>query len=210
MSELNRDQAIKIYKMHALEEINLIKKQACGRKKQISTEYYLDWIMYVLVTGITWENLNVTPLNECLKCSPLSIKQQFYRWNNVNVFTNVNNKLLNIYANNIAIKKLFIDSTDIQNKNGSLKDVGYGKKYKNKLAIRLHSICDENKITFSHILTPANVSDTTQTQNVINNIDIPLKNTYRAPLYVCGDKGYICEKNKQELKRKEYNFNISL
>ena len=49
-----------------------------GKKKNIEVDYYLNMILFVLISGITWENLKF--LNFLgLKCNYKSIENQFFK-----------------------------------------------------------------------------------------------------------------------------------
>ncbi len=193
-----------VFLMHEIEMRDSKCKMNCGRRRTVPIKYYIDWIVFVLISGIPWENLEDVPeLSENVLCKPMSIKQQFYRWNNVGIFDDLHDKAHSFYVENGGlITETYIDSTDVQNRNGLRKDTGYNSKFKNKRAIRLHSLCDNNKVSHSFVLTPANIKDDQMTEKVVNNIKVPLSQTYRNPLYIGADKGYIFAEVKRKLKMK--------
>jgi transposase len=203
-AEQFKKQLLQVYKTLLLCEIQKHKRTkgfSCGRKRTINYEYYLDWIIFVLVSGISWEDLQHIPVQ--FKCKPRSIKQQFYRWRDQGIFKNVHSDLLRFYVeNNKQINITYIDSTDIQNRNCLKENTDFNTKFRNKRAIRLHSLCDKNKVTHSFVITGANIKDEQMIEKVIEKIEIPLKQTYRNPLYVVGDKGYIYDLARKKLKAK--------
>ena len=170
-----------------------------GRNSTISTTYYLDKILFVLYSGITWsvlEKLNII-------CHYTAIYKKYTLWIKKGFFDKFQNNLLNVYINSIkdVSKCTFIDSTDVRNVNGSKKLTGYGRKFKGKRAIKVHSICDKNKITRSIIITPSNKMDVTQIEQLIEKVFIPIKKSYRNPHYTVGDKGYISKNISNKLRK---------
>ena len=181
-------------------EKKLFKK---GRKRTFPIEMYLKYIMYVLETGITWNNLIDTP------CKPNTIRKQYGIWVGQGIFDDIHKELLTAYDMEttnqsspllISENNLFIDSTDIQNRNGTEKITGFGIKFKNKRAMKIHSLCDENKVSYSFVLTPANCSDSTVTENVIDSSIVPLHHSNHNKLRISGDKGYINRKTRDKLR----------
>ena len=94
-----------------------------------------------------------------------------------------------------------MDSTDIMNKNGLASMTGYGRKFKNKRAVRLHCTSDSNNVLHSVKLTPANTADVKMTIPLLTEFFVPFNQRYHAPLYVGADKGYVCDNNKKNLKK---------
>jgi len=174
-----------------------LKSYKGGRKSVISNIYYLDKILFVLTSGISWSDLQY--LN--IKCHYTAIYKKYIEWTNKGFFNDHHIYLLNIYSKNNSYNASFIDSTDIRNINGSKKLAGYGRKFKCKRAIKLHTKCDKNKITSSIIITPANKPDVTQIEPLMENSFIPINATYRKPHYTVGDKGYISDSIYTKLRK---------
>ena len=105
------------------------------------------------------------------------------------------NKIINLKNNNeLDMSSIHIDSTDLLNING-YEDISYGHKFKNKKASRLHMSISNNNIPLSFHLTGANISDTTQLKQTLDNIPFKLNSSNKKPTYVMVDKGYYSKKN---------------
>lgn len=171
-----------------------------GRKSSISIKYYLDKILLVLYLGIPWAALSIFNL----KCHFTAVYKKYVKWIKLKFFDTFQINLLKQYrrATIDDFNCSYIDSSDVRNVNGSNKLTNFGMKFKNKRAIRLHSICDKNKITLSVSVTPANRSDVREIENLVNNVYVPINKSYRNPHYIVGDKGYISNETYKELRKK--------
>jgi transposase len=200
MKEVKKN-IIDVYKSILITEIikeTFNRTNKSGRKRIFTIEYYIDYILFVFVNGVPWNALNTIPGT---KCNWKSIKKQFYRWNSLKIFDRVHTKLLKFYIRYSApITFTYIDSTDVRNINALKKNVSYGRKHKGKFAIKIHALTDDNFIMHSMIFTKSREKDEQHIIPVINNIYVPLGNTYRKPLYVCGDKGYVFNRVKKQLR----------
>ena len=186
--------------LELIKEDKIKNKYRGGRIPIISTTYYLDKILFVLYSGIAWsalQNLNII-------CHYTAIYKKYTIWIKKGFFNVFQDFLLKVYTNvsTDVDKCTFIDSTDVRNVNGSKQLTGYGRKFKGKRAIKIHSMCDKNRITRSTIITSANKMDVTQIEPLINNVYIPTKSTYRNPHYTVGDKGYISKNIYKKLRQK--------
>ena len=182
-----------------VDEDRRMNKYKGGRKPLISTTYYLDKILFVLTTGLTWSHLQ--RLN--IICHYSAIFKKFNIWVRKGFIDILQDNLLSVYMDVFKPTSncSFMDSTDILNVNGSKKYTNYGRKFKSKRAIKLHTRCDENKITHAAYVTPANVMDVTLIEQLVNNNFIQIEKTYRKPHYVVGDKGYISDKIYKKLRK---------
>jgi len=179
-------------------------KLSCGKKQIIPTIYYVDMILFVLTSGCSWNSLENLPN---LKCKGDSIRKQYNRWMEKGIFDDIHTELLNQYkdqqifesSNDNPINEIFIDSTDILNDNGTKDMTGYGYKFKNKRAIRLHCGCDKNNIISANF-TKASIHESKMTIPLLSNPWYPLGPTYHQPIYVAGDTAYLSEPIKKILK----------
>ena len=169
-----------------------------GRKSVISDMYYLDKILFICYSGLSWSALQ--KLN--IICHYTAIYKKYNIWIRKGFFDMFHINLSSIYSTNFPYNTSFIDSTDVRNVNGSKKHTGYGRKFKNKRAIKIHTRCDKNKISSSLVVTPANIMDVTQIESLVENTYLPIISTYRKPHYMVGDKGYISEAITQTLRKK--------
>lgn len=179
------------------------------RTPKYSIEYYLYNIVLVMKETTSWKSLN--KFYDFKPYHYKTINKIHLKWSKLNIYNIVYNKLLqkNILDKLKGSKNLtlFIDSTNIYNKNGS-ENVGFGanpKKKESKLSI----ICDEHKNVLSLTLVNTNKKisnytlphDSKTTTTSINDL---LKNKFKCnKIFLIGDKGYILnEKNKQILFKK--------
>ena len=182
-----------------IKEDKIKNKYRGGKKSTISIIYYLDKILFVIYSGIAWSTLK--NLNIC--CHYTAIYKKYTIWVKKGFFDYFQNNLLEVYTTitKDVYKCTFIDSTDVRNVNGSKQLTGFGRKFKGKRAIKVHSMCDINRITRSIIITPANKMDVTQIEPLINNVSIPIEKSYRDPHYTVGDKGYISKNISNKLRK---------
>jgi hypothetical protein len=129
--------------------INKLINKICPniRKPKYNTKYYLKRILYVLGDVVCWKSLRIlyTPNNK--KYHYKTIEGKFLQWSRLNIFKKAFNELLNTYTlkdiKSSTTLNLFIDTSDIVNKNGS-ELVNYGLNKKKKIC-KLSAICDSNK-----------------------------------------------------------------
>ena len=74
---------------------------------------------------------------QCIFCDRSTIRKKYYKWKNLNVFNIAHNEMYNIYSKNRCFKTLFMDSTVIQNLNGSFNEIDYYYKIVSKKQIKL-------------------------------------------------------------------------
>jgi hypothetical protein len=187
------------YKQLIVQYINSLNKDKRGRKTKCSIEYYVDRILYVFRTGISWNNL------ETVNCTSNAVYKNFLKWNKLNIFKDMYIKLLNNYSITNSFKKLYIDSTTIQNLCGFIDNTSYdGYKIPNKRSVKLTVICNENKIPVAHLFSPSNIHDSKLIEPTIKNIKMPIKGSDNYPIKLIGDKGYISSAtNRYKLKIKK-------
>ena len=96
---------------------------------------------------------------------------------------------------------MFIDSTDITNVNGLL-DFGYNYKHKNKKAIKITTIIDDNQCPLLDVIDRASKHDIKIMEKIIDDTQIKFNASYHNPQYMVADKGYTSNKIKLKLKKK--------
>lgn len=186
------------------------------RKPKYSTEYYLYYIILVLTDLKAWRSL-ILLHSDKPKNHYKTIQDKHLEWSRKNLYEKaykeINKKYHQSDYKGSANLTLFIDSTNIYNKNGNEK-IGYGHNPK-KQESRISVICD-SKLNI-HSLTLVTTKQKTPTKKTIpfdnQTIDESLVNLnpkdlkYRT-LNLVGDKGYAVKINKKlELKR-QYNVNM--
>src|SRR5579863_265226 len=105
-------------KLLFINEINKLdeNKSRRGRPCKYDNLFYINKIMYVLITGISWNNLDMT----MHKITANAIYKKFKKWSKANIFSNAYKKLYHKYKRCLDpnfFRSLFIDSSVIPNLN---------------------------------------------------------------------------------------------
>lgn len=169
-----------------------------GRPNALSNELCLDAIFYVLIEGVTWIIASKLATNEIKYKS--SIHRKFLNWIKAGIIKESYDKILSSYIASNPINELYIDSTDIQNKNMT-KNKTYKSFKLNKQAIRLTIVGDSNTIPIDYTIRKAHMPDNVLGYEQLINLKAKLKKK----TFVYGDKGYqmTAEKRKTLLKTKK-------
>lgn len=184
-----------IFKLSCYIDKNLPTK----RKSKYSSRYYIENILYVLKTGIQWSYL---------KCDShySSVYKKFSYWVNLNIFLKFYTDNLYLYISHQNKHKnylndLFIDASHIKNIYGSdIIGMNHYDRYRN--STKCNVIVDQNKIPLSYTFTKGNISDSSQTEILVNKLPILCKDK-RISHYLVGDKGYINKDTRIKLKQKK-------
>lgn len=149
---------LNIKNMNAIKINSILSKinKNCKSKRtpKYSNEYYLYYIFLVLTDLQRWESLKLILTNN----DPFhykTIQDMHLLWSSLNIYNEAYNDLLK-NSGKLDHKKsknllIFIDTSDIYNKNGS-EDTGYSTDPKKKKT-RISAICDEHKNILSLIVT---------------------------------------------------------
>lgn len=176
------------------------------RKPKYNNEFYLKHIIYVLKTGIQWNQLNV-------KCHYTTIYKKFIDWSNKGIFKISWEQLNNIYVTKKLnqdhkwFKNLLIDSSMIKNYKG-IDCIGKNHYDRNRKATKLSIICDQNKVPISVSFYGANIHDTKTIEESIKNINQNIFVDKRNTINIVGDKGYIINDNHKKIIYNRYKINI--
>lgn len=184
---MKRQTLIKNYKSILVDVINTVfKKTSCGRKKKFKIEFYLDYIFRILFFGEFWNTFY------CPSCDRSTIRKKFYLWIKHDIFNIAYKILENKYHINRSFKHLYIDSSIIQNINGSNEKIDYYYKVVSKKQTKLHVIVDSNKIPILWTFSNPKNHDMKIGKEIIKKLDVNLKNKS----CVIGDKGYVVKNKK--------------
>jgi len=174
------------------DKVNTFNKK--GIPPTLTGEFYMINILKVLITGISWDDLDLFDIG----CTGDAIRKKFTLWVKRGYFSKFEKMLLMVYHdykkkyepdNNI----LLMDSTTIININCLSEYTGKGIKFRGKQAVTIHSIVDTNKIMYVFILKPANIHDVTQVPNLVESSIIPIYGEHRKPIYLAADKAYTSQ-----------------
>ena len=161
----------------------------------------VKYILTVLIEGLTWESLT-----HCkLECDISAIRKKYYSWVSRGYIDQFHLLMIDKYS---KYKSEFDtnddrygDSTTIINYYGLKEDTGRGIKFRGKQSTTLHTHVDNNRIITSMSLTPANKSDISQVEILVDTAFIPMNGTYRNPSYLACDKAYISDAVSTSLKK---------
>lgn len=210
----------KLYKLlnkEFVDEFKKLVKIECKpyRTPKYSIEYYLYYIILVLKDLNTWKSLQL--LHETKPQNHYkTIQDKHYEWSGKKLYEKtykIVDKTYHLNTNDDDVLTLFIDSSNIYNKNG-YENIGYGQNPK-KQESRVSVICDKNKNIHSIILIKSiNKTEnkntlphdsTTITPNLDNLFDTKFK--YKS-INLVGDKGYASTLQTKEQIKSKYNVDI--
>ncbi len=184
------------------------------RKPKYSNEYYLYYITLVLTDVQKWTSLQKLCFEKEKKTHYKTIQDVHLKWSKLNIYEEAYKIILNNYANiNLKMSAnliLYIDSTDIYNKNG-YENVGFGQDPKKKKT-RVSAICNDKKQILSIVIVKTNTKnnkvdslksiqtlkhDSTTIESSIKNLLIDVNNCKQVKLV--GDKGYLRTKVDKQI-----------
>lgn len=198
LNELNND----LYKTYILNTVN----ELCPSKKKTkyTNEHYLNNIVYMLNDLCRWYSLSYLNNNNP-KYHWKTIENKFRQWSKLNIFQISYGKMLSehILSENKSntTLDLFIDSSDISNICGS-EETGYGKNKKKKQT-KINFISDINKNVYEVTYCEPRIPDVKTIITIVNLIKDKFK--FRK-INLIGDKGYISNAIKNELKKENINL----
>ena len=167
---MKRKTLIKHYKYILINVINTVfKKTSCGRKNKFKIEFYLDYIFRILFFGEFWNTFY------CPSCDRSTIRKKFYLWSQHDIFNIAYKILAEKYHKNKTFKHLYIDSSIIENINGSNEKIDYYYKVVSKKQTKLHVIVDSNKIPVLWTFTNPKNHDIKIGKEMIKKLDVNLK-----------------------------------
>jgi hypothetical protein len=120
------------------------------RKRTFSLEYYLDHFCELLNDVNKWKTLSkLKTIASTKKYHWKSIQNEFYRWDQHNVFVNAHNKFIRKYYFIMKPKlkklgiKLYIDTTSIWNKYG-IECIAVNPEFRKKNVTKLGTLVDDD------------------------------------------------------------------
>lgn len=180
----------KILKRELTKYINIFDKKILtnngnkiGRKRIYNNNMCLNVLLNILFEGITYRHSCKYIKN---KHSFTSIFKRIQIWNVNNIFTNMFTNLVTKYKHKKQISKMFIDSTDILNLNGTKKFTDFGYKFRSKRSTRITLICDKNKVPLFYAVNGSAMKDSKILENNINKIQYnQLSKIIQIKMYIC-------------------------
>lgn len=178
------------------------------RKPKYDNKYYLEKIIFILRSGCSFRDSNFTSIKNHYS----SIHKKFLLWSKKGLFIDLFNEVVKEFHNKFlrkahksTILNLFIDATNIRNKNGR-ETLGRNIKDKSKKGNKISTICTENKFTLGISIDEANRHDSKWIEKTLNNIplinpksEIKEKILELNKVNLIGDKGYIIKENRKKV-----------
>ena len=152
-------------------------------------------VFYVLFEGVTWEI--ASKLATGTKKYKSTIHRRVQKWIKNGIFEISYNEIVKMYIKENDISELFIDSTDIGNKNMTTKNTYKSFKLK-KQALRLTLIGDSNRAPIDYAIDKAHKPDCELGYHFLKNSKLDNKKI----ITIYGDKGYQMNEQKRKMKRK--------
>ena len=174
----NKPILIKRYIQKVLDKINSVYPIGIGRPLKYSHEYCIDNILKVLFYGYSWNSMS----------NGDTIRKRLNRYEELNIFDDLNNEFKEIYFKNRSFKILSIDSTVIENNNCSDNMIDFYYKIKAKKQLKLSVISTNNLIPLSYEISNPKHHDCTFIEPLINKLDT---RNIKNKCVLLGDKGYI-------------------
>jgi transposase len=187
------------------------------RTPKYSTIYYLYNILLILTDLQSWKSLKLLYIDKPVTHYK-TIQDKHLQWSKLNLYEKTY-KIVNEKYHQQTLKKssnltLFIDSTNIYNKNGQ-SNIGYGQNPKNQES-RISAICDINKNIYSLTLIKSNIKGNTKRKtfpndsktvisSIVNLLETNIK--YRN-INLVGDKGYATKLTEKIQLQKDYKINL--
>ena len=131
----------------------------CGRRRQLSFEYILERILYVLTTGCQWSKLEVTG------GSWKTVYHYFSRWSDANLFKHAHDDLIRVYTKTKGLsKELIVDTSFIKNVFG--RDcVGPSPFDRGRNATKVSVLTDKHGVPLSFSFHKGNRNDSRTLHN---------------------------------------------
>jgi len=189
-----------------IKEINKTFTKKPQYKIKFNDEYYLNHIINVLITGISWHHLQILHKFNS-KTHYKSIYNKFKFWTQHNIFKNA----FYNYPVDTNVNLFIIDSTSINNKYG-VESVGINPEYKKHNCTKLSIITNKYKQVLSPVIVENNkiFKNKKTLKHDISTIPKHLEDLEKLSLNasyfkLLGDKGYI---TRQQYKLKNKNVHI--
>lgn len=171
-----------------------------GRPSKCTNSDYIDYIFYVLKTGIGWEYLRGA------KVKGNTVHKKFIKWGKMNVYCTAWIILVNIYAEyKLDFSDLFLDASHVKNYGGQ-DLIGKNHYDRFRTSTKLSIIVDIHGVPIGMSLNKGNVHDLKLVIDTIESISLLGADIFTTEFLVA-DKGYISDDMKKQVADK---FNMQL
>jgi transposase len=194
--------------------INDVVNELCPnkRKPKYANEYYIKNMLLVLKDVVSWRSLKIIN-KDASKYHFKTINDKFLLWSRLGIFKEAHKRLLQKYTlNNINYDiplDLFLDSTSIDNKNGS-ELINFGKNKKKRIS-KISVIANKYKETLSVTFFKGNINDAMTIDGSVKDLN---NNINHKNINLIADKGYplvrfpFGQSSKGYIKDKNYRDNL--
>jgi transposase len=171
-------------------------------RKPVGDRETLTGILFVLKTGIPWEDLPVE-----MGCgSGMTCWRRLHDWNQAGVWRRLHQVLLAKLqgADEIDWSRAAVDST-FARAFGGVENSGKNPTDRGRPAVKQHAVVDGNGIPLAVDVTPANVPDVKELLSLVDGIE-PVAGQpgrpRRRPEHLSGDRAYDSDPHREELRRR--------
>ena len=196
--------------INKIKEID-VRKNNVGRKNKFELVFYVENILKILFTGISWANLSLFIYEK--KITVDAIRKKFNKWVSMGIFNLVHIELIELYKAhyNNKLKYLLLDAMVVKNISGDKHITGFCNKIKNKRSTKYTLICDINKIGVAVNISESSKHDSTHIETTINNIPTNISElySYKSPVIITADLGYIINNKRRMNIRKDLHATIN-
>lgn len=162
-----------------------------------------DSLLYILNSGCSW-NSNIVINNKIIKTN--SIYKHFIFLTKIHFFKKTYKYIVNKFFNNHKSNFFSVDTTFIQNKHSSIKNIKRNPYKSNKYGFKISVITNDHNIPVNIFFDKGNIHDLTIFKKQINK---PFINKYLINTNILADKAYK-SKYLYELFKETYNTNLIL
>jgi transposase len=171
-----------------------------GGRPRIDDRTVLTAIMFVLKTGIPWEDLP-----QELGCSGMTAWRRLNEWNEAGVWVRLHKAILQKLedASKINWERAAIDSSTVRAMRRGSK-TGKNPTDRAKYGTKRHLLTDANGVILSASATSANRHDATQAKPLVKNrsrVRVRNSTKIRKPKSLYGDRGYDSESYREWLRQ---------
>lgn len=171
-----------------------------GGHPRVDDRVALTGIMFVLKTGIAWEDLP-----QEIGCSGMTCWRRLKQWNDAGVWVRLHQKILQMLEDAGALdwRRAVIDSSSVRAMHRGEK-TGKNPTDRAKHGTKRHLLTDANGVILSERITGANRHDITEAQSLVTKrprVRRRASRPQRKPRTLVGDRGYDSEPYRQWLRK---------
>ena len=186
-----------------LDEINALDPESNrGRKRKLSNERALIWVLHVLFHGIPWSACSDNTVDSS------TIRRRFAKWTKAGIFSEYRRRLTVEYLQRHPCKDLVIDASFVKNVSGH-DVVGKNPTDRGRLATKISVVCSDTGIPVGMHFAPGNISDSQLVEQTLEDIPNGLfSSDKRRRFCLIGDRGYVLKSEVQTRLLATYRMRV--